>query len=477
MPGAILFLEDDADFAESIAGVLRSSGYHVDLANRIGEAVPLLRKKRYDAILSDINLPDSSGLDVLEKLRIGEAPPPVVLITGSSTFDRAIQATLLGAFDYLRKPIERGQLLTVIEKAVVSGDLFRRTAALPEAGEAAEEGAIVGQSPAMIHLFKEIGRVARQRTPVLILGETGTGKELVARAIHRYGGLREKPFVPINCAAIPETLVESELFGHEKGTFTGAQARRIGRFQEADGGVIFLDEIGELPLSIQAKLLRVLQDRQVQPLGGAAVKIDVLVVAATHRNLEAEIQAGRFREDLYFRLNLATLTLPPLRERREDIPHLIAHFLRHQAALLGGTPLAITTEALRHLEEQLWPGNVRELENVVKRASMLTSSGVIGLDQIWAALLRGGGGDNREADRADFLEKFIREYLQLIAKYPASTAPLLQVLERRAIATVLRLTKGQKIQAARILGINRKTLREKIVLYSLDEPSEETEKL
>ena len=470
MPGAILFLEDDADFAESIAGVLRSSGYQVDLAQRIGEAVPLLRKKRYDAILSDINLPDSSGLDVLEKLRVGEAPPPVVLITGSSTFDRAIQATLLGAFDYLCKPVERSQLLTVIEKAVVSGDLFQRTAALPE-GEAGEEGAIVGRSPAMIHLFKEIGRVARQRTPVLILGETGTGKELVARAIHRYGGLRDKPFVPINCAAIPETLVESELFGHEKGTFTGAQARRIGRFQEADGGMVFLDEIGELPLSIQAKLLRVLQDRKVQPLGGAAVKIDVLVVAATHRNLEAEIEAGRFREDLYFRLNLATLTLPPLRERREDIPHLIAHFLRHQAALLGGTPLAITTEALSSLQEQPWPGNVRELENVVKRASMLTSSGVIGSDQIWAALLRGSGG-SREADRSDSLEKFVQAHLQVIARQPASTAPLLQELERRAIAEVLRLVKGQKNQASLILGINRKTLREKIALYSIEEPDE-----
>jgi DNA-binding NtrC family response regulator len=304
--------------------------------------------------------------------------------------------------------------------------------------------------------------MARRQTPVLILGETGTGKELVAQALHRYGGRAERPFVPLNCAAIPETLVESELFGHEKGTFTGAQTRRAGRFQEANGGTLFLDEVGELPLATQAKLLRVLQEHEVCPLGGAPVQVDVRVVAATHRDLETEIREGRFREDLFFRLNVATLFLPPLRERRSDIPDLVAHFLRRQAT--GDVPLGISAEALRLLEENPWPGNVRQLENAVKRASMRTTGRVIGPDTIQQALHRNG---TPVREIGDPLDAWIGYRLE------GNAAPaLLRDLERDAIAAVLRRTGGRRVETARLLGINRKTLREKIALYGLEEPED-----
>lgn len=459
MTKSILLVEDDVDFAESVTASLRGAGYHVDSVGRVADARERLLRQTYDLVLSDINLPDSEDLDVIESLSVGERPPPLILLTGEGTFDRAVQAILRGAFDYLRKPVTRSRLLEVVEKAVAARALAGDIVTLPCDSDAGE--GLVGQGPAMTELFKEIGRAARQPAPILILGETGTGKELVARAVHRYGGRRDGPFVPVNCGAIPETLVESELFGHEKGAFSGAQARRFGRFQEADGGTLFLDEVGDLPLSVQVKLLRVLQEREVRPLGGTPVRVDVRVVAATHRDLEAEVRQGRFREDLYFRLHVAPLRLPSLRERREDIPALIACFLRRQAA--DGPPLEIAAEALRLFQEAPWPGNVRQLENAVRRASMLTAGRVIGPDPVCRAL--GEGGEGTASDT--LIEEWIG---RRVAGKTSAEPALLRQLEAKAIAAVLHRTGGRRLEAARLLGINRKTLREKIALYGLEVP-------
>ena len=472
MSESILLVEDEVGFAETLLRVLRAAGYRVDLAQRVSEAVAMLAKGKYDTVLSDINLPDGNGLELLKELRLEDPLRPIVLMTGSASADMAVEATLSGAFDFLLKPIERAELLGIMEKALACRAMSKQTAILPHASEEDEnrEGFIVGSSPVMVRLFKEMGRVARQPAPVLLNGETGTGKELIARALYFYSGLRGKPFVPVNCAAIPENLIESELFGHEKGAFTGAQTRRIGRFQQADGGMIFLDEIGELPLAMQAKLLRVLQEREVQPLGSSQIiKVNVRVIAATHRNLKKEIEAGRFREDLYFRLGVARLVLPPLRERRDDIPELVGHFLRWKKGE-GQSELTITSEALALLVKSEWPGNVRELENVVKRAAMMTTNGVIGLDHVETAL----GGDESESGEESTLGSDGGSLNALMDRHLTETSeggevrPLLQELERQMIELVLRKTDNNKTKAAQILGINRKTLREKLALYAIE---------
>ncbi len=464
MGSTVLLVEDEDDFAESMARVLRSAGYEVVHAASAAEAAQRLRAGDVDVILSDIHLPDGNGLDLLKAFRARDPLRPVVLLTASGTADLAVEATLHGAFDYLLKPIDRAQLLDVTGKAAASRAMSRQAVFLPHRARKGAEQPVVGGGPAMVHLFKEIGRVARQPVPVLLRGETGTGKELIARALYRYSGLQEKgkPFVPVNCAAIPETLLESELFGHEKGAFTGAQARRIGRFQQAEGGMIFLDEIGEIPLPMQAKLLRVLQEKEVQPLGGSTtVKIHVRVVAATHRNLEREVAAGRFREDLYFRLNVATLFLPPLRERREDVPDLVSHFVRKRAEEDGQPPLKIARAALRWLQQRPWPGNIRELENTVKRACMLAAGGILGLDEVTQAVARGTEPEAADGEGAASLERFVERRL--------AAGGLLAEVEKETIALVLRKTGHNKTRAAEVLGINRKTLREKMALYGIAE--------
>jgi len=469
MPENILLIEDEIDFAESMMRTLRSAGYGVELAESVAEATKLLNGvngSQVDIILSDIHLPDGNGLELLKVLHLRDPLRPIVLMTASGTADLAVEATLHGAFDYFLKPVGRAQLLDVVAKAVACRAMSRQLVSLPTRAHKEADQPIVGGSPTMVRLFKDIGRVARQPVSILLLGETGTGKELIARAIYRYSGLKGKPFVPINCAAIPETLLESELFGHEKGAFTGAQTRRIGRFQQAAGGMIFLDEIGEIPLSMQAKLLRVLQEKEIQPLGGnTTVKIDVRIVAATHRNLEREIAAGRFREDLYFRLNVATLYLPPLRQRREDIPELVYHFLRKSAeeAGPGGPPLKITKEALQWLWQRPWPGNIRELENTVKRAATLAQGGVIGIGQV-----------NNAIERAPrFAEETPREMETLVDRLLAGAEkkppkPLLAAVEKEVILVVMRKAEQNKTRAAELLGINRKTLREKLAHYGIE---------
>ncbi|SDT95526.1 two-component system, NtrC family, response regulator/two-component system, NtrC family, nitrogen regulation response regulator GlnG/two-component system, NtrC family, response regulator AtoC [Verrucomicrobium sp. GAS474] len=507
--GSILLVEDEPDFAASVTRVLVAAGYEVRVVSSVAEAQSTLRRRDPDVILSDVHLPDGNGLDLLKAVRARDPLRPILLMTASGSVDLAVEATVHGAFDYLLKPVERTQLLEAVGKAMASRAMSKEAVALPTEKIRKDDSPIVGSSPAMLRLFKEVGRVARQPVPVLLLGETGTGKELIARALYRYSGLKNQPFVPINCAAIPETLIESELFGHEKGAFTGAQARRIGRFQQASGGMLFLDEIGELPLPMQAKLLRVLQEKEIQPLGGnAAVKINVRIVAATHRNLEEEVAAGRFREDLYFRINIAPLYLPPLRERREDIPELVAFFLRRQAEEAGQPVHRVAPEALAWLRDRPWPGNVRELENTVKRAALFVHGGVLGVDALLDAVRRNArpSDEERGAGRiAPFPQFPVSEALDVAALPLAATepqerggldalvehlldrhlkpkragasappAPLLAQVEREVILRVLKRVKNNKTRAAEILGINRKTLREKLTLHHIAEETDET---
>ena len=336
-------------------------------------------------VITDLRLPGLNGLELVRQLHAAQPRLPIILVTAFGTTKTAIEATKFGAYDYLLKPFDMPELLELVRKAAESNRLMSEPVALGEAGAA--QDALVGHSAAMQAIYKEIGRVATKPVNVLIRGETGTGKELIARAIYQHSDRANAPFVAINCAAIPETLLESELFGHERGAFTGAEARRIGRFEQANHGTIFLDEIGDMTLGTQVKLMRVLQEKCLQRLGGKeTTPVDVRVIAATHRDLETAIREKQFREDLYYRLSVVVITLPPLRQRREDIPELVRYFLQKHGPELGNPQPSIHPEAMDFLQAQPWPGNVRELENVVRKALLLAQSYTINLDHVRAAL-------------------------------------------------------------------------------------------
>ncbi|HEY5770425.1 MAG TPA: sigma-54 dependent transcriptional regulator, partial [Terrimicrobium sp.] len=332
--GTILVVEDDPGAAESLQHVLENEGHTVIAARTGEEGLALAGKERCDLVLTDLKLPGLSGLDLVKRLRSGRARLPIILMTAHGTTEVAIESTRHGAFDYLLKPFEMPAMLDAIQKALAATRLMFQPVEIGNA--VVGRDAIIGNSRAMQETYKEIGRVAATPVTVLIRGETGTGKELIARAIYQHSDRAERPFIAVNCAAIPETLLESELFGHEKGAFTGADARRIGRFEQADGGTIFLDEIGDVSLSTQAKLLRVLQEKSIQRLGGReSLRIDVRILAATHRDLEAAMQEKQFREDLFFRLNVVVIAIPPLRKRPEDIPDTARYFLARYGAEFG----------------------------------------------------------------------------------------------------------------------------------------------
>src|SRR5437588_3332975 len=351
--------------------------HRVEIAHTGAEGVQRVADVRPDVILLDLRLPDQSGLDVLRQLRQIDARIPVVLVTVVRSADSAIEAMRQGAYDYLLKPLDLQKLDRVIGEALKVARLMREPAVVvgttPDDDQPGE--AVVGSCPAMQEVYKAIGRVADQAFPVLITGESGTGKELVARAIYQHGPRAKAPFLALNCAAIPETLLESELFGHEKGAFTGADRRRIGKFEQCHGGTIFLDEIGDMPLALQAKMLRLLQEQAFERVGGnETVRTDVRLIAATHRDLTAWSAEGRFRPDLYYRLGVFTIHLPPLRERGDDLPMLVQHYLRRGSRELGRDVREVAPEALERLRNGSWPGNIRELQSVLKQA-LLQASG------------------------------------------------------------------------------------------------------
>jgi nitrogen regulation protein NR(I) len=463
--GTILLVEDDADVAESIRNVLVEEGYIVEAVARGDDGVERASARAFDSILTDLRLPGRDGLEVVRAVRSAKPRLPIIVMTAHGTTETAINAMKLGAFEYLLKPVDIPELLSVLDKAVRASRQMTVRVELREGVSGRD--ALVGQSRAMQLIYKEIGRVAPANVPVLIRGETGTGKELIARAIYQHSPRAEKPFITINCAAVPEALLESELFGHERGAFTGAETQRIGRFEQASGGTIFLDEIAELSVNTQAKLLRVLQEQKIQRLGGkATLPIDVRILAATHQNLENGITAGSFREDLFYRLNVVTIRLPPLRERAEDIPALVQYFFNKYSAELGMSAPAISPDALARLQQQAWPGNIRELENVVRRLMLASREFAINVE-LMAEVLSEERALSSSPKRP--LQEWIAELLRDAkeGKVQNISEIVQAVSERELFAQAIQLANGNQSLAARWLGVSRLTMREKLQHYDL----------
>ncbi|HUB67969.1 MAG TPA: sigma-54 dependent transcriptional regulator [Candidatus Methylacidiphilales bacterium] len=464
-PSHILLIEDDMELASVIEESLQANGYKVTLAKDGTEGLALARKNSYDTLLTDFQMEGADGLTIIHKLHEERPRLPVILMTAHHSTDVAIQATREGAWDYLMKPFPLSTMLHLIERATAAARMNAES--IDVGNEDAPGDSIIGRSSGMQEVFKEIGRVAAKPVTVLIRGETGSGKELIARALVRYSDRLQKPFITVNCAAIPETLLESELFGHEKGAFTGADARRIGRFEQADKGTLFLDEIGELSMNTQAKLLRVLQEKNISRVGGREnIEVDVRVIAATHVNLEAAIEARHFREDLFYRLNVVTLTLPPLRERRDDIPLLVRYFLRRHGEMLQISQPAIQPEALAFLEKQSWPGNIRQLENVLRKALLSARGYPIGLGDVERNLRSAPASRLSEALS---WQKFITDTVDAASRGEIDDAlkTLQAKMEEEALRHAIELAGGNQAKASHWLGISLPTMREKLRHYSL----------
>ena len=464
-PAHILLVDDDSGITDTLQRVLVDEG-HIVAIEREGDAgLNRAIREPFNVVVTDLRLPGLGGLDLVRQLHAVRPRLPIILITAFGTAETAIEATKHGAYDYLVKPFDIAQLLELIRRAVNSNRLMSEPVTLGEPGGARD--AIIGQSPAMQAIYKEIGRVAAKPVNVLIRGETGTGKELIARAIYQHGDRPAAPFVAINCAAIPETLLESELFGHERGAFTGATAQRIGRFEQAHHGTIFLDEIGDLTPGTQVKLLRVLQERVLQRLGGReTIPVDVRVIAATHRDLETAIRQKHFREDLYYRLSVVVIQLPELRQRREDIPELVRYFLQKYGPELGSSNPAIQTEALELLQAHNWPGNVRELENAVRKGLLLAQGYTINADHIRAAL---GGSPAPDNAAARPLAEYIDQLLAVAQRgdHGEVHAQVIETAERELFRRAIGLAQGNQAKAARWLGISRITMKAKLVSFDL----------
>jgi DNA-binding NtrC family response regulator len=438
----LLVVDDDSAMRALLASLFEQKGYPVEEAASADEALERAREAEFDAVLSDIKMPGKTGIEMVGELRRIRPDTPVVLMTAFGSIDSAVEAMRAGAFDYITKPFEPEAVLLTVERALERRALEEENRRLRRAVDrTASLGDLIGKSPAMREIFALIKKVAHGRSSVLITGESGTGKEVVARTLHYHGSRADKPFIPINCTAIPEGLLESELFGHVRGAFTGAHASKRGLFEKADGGTLFLDEIGDMGPGLQSKLLRVLQDREVRPVGGTqSTKVDVRIVAATNKDLDAAIAAGTFREDLYYRLNVIPLYIPPLRERREDIPALVEAFVERHS---DGATRCVSGDATERLCAQPWKGNARELENVIERALALCDTPELGADDLPLPGMEAGPGSDAPDD---------------LLRLAVARRLSLRDLEDVYIDRVLELTGGNKVQAARILGIDRKTL-------------------
>jgi nitrogen regulation protein NR(I) len=460
MKARVLLIEDDMPLAGNLRLALEGEGFDVTHCVRGDEGFAVANRDEFDVALTDLRLPGLGGLEVVRKLHEVQPSLPLVLMTAYGAVETAIKATQLGAYDYVQKPFEIEELISVLRRALQAGRSFDKNAATEQ--DVAPPPEIVGISPAMQEVSKQIGRVAAKPVPVLIRGETGTGKELIARAIWRYSRRANAPFVAINCAAVPENLLESELFGHERGAFTGAGQRRIGRFEQADQGTLFLDEIGDLPLHTQVKLLRVLQEQTFHRVGGDhPIRVDVRVISATHRDLEAMIRDGSFREDLWHRLNVVSIQLPPLRERSEDVRALVNAFLQRYAGEFGVAVPPVGPEALSALQRDRWPGNIRELENVTRRL-LLESRGLA----INSALVNGVlGARNRDQNGGtNSLTRLASNLLEQARRGELSDAHAKMICEaeRELLRQAMSLSNGNLSQVSRWLGISRLTLREKL---------------
>jgi two-component system nitrogen regulation response regulator GlnG len=456
----LLLVDDDPGLIEAqVRHALGPLDIQIEVAHSGAEALALFAARLPDVLLLDVRLPDLSGPEVYQRVRRLDARTPVIFITATSAADTAIAAMQQGAYDYLFKPLDPPQLRRVVEQALQLGRLMREPAVVAEVLPAEDNpGAIIGCCPAMREVYKAIGRVASQNVTVLVTGESGTGKELIARAIYQHGGRAQAMFHALNCAAIPENLLESELFGHEKGAFTGADRRRVGKFEQCNGGTLFLDEIGDLPLGMQGKLLRVLQDQKFERVGGdETLQTDVRLIAATNRDLKAMAAEGKFRPDLFYRLSVFTIALPPLRDRGDDLTMLVQQYLLRFNRELGREIREVAPEAMQCLRAHSWPGNIRELQSVLKQALLQATGTVL----IPAFLPEGLGADAAppaEAGAAAFLfEAFIRQRLQAGGQDVYAEAH--RQLDRILLALALEFTGGNQRLAARVLGIARQTFR------------------
>ena len=458
----ILVIDDDRSVQHLVTQALKPLKAEVLTASSADEGLERIREQSPEVVLLDILLPETSGLELYRRVYDLDPKLPIIFITSVSSGETAIEAIKLGAYDYIHKPLDVEQLREKVQQAVEIRRLMHEPVVLPDAGTEPSEGdLLVGNSPEMMEVYKGIGRVAPQDVTVLIRGESGTGKELVARAIYQHSRRANGPFLAINCAAIPEGLLESELFGHEKGAFSGAVTTRIGKFEQADGGTIFLDEIGDMSPMLQSKVLRLLQEKQFERVGGnKTIKVDVRIIAATHRDLE-NMPEEKFRSDLYYRLNGFVITLPPVRDRGDDLLILIDHFLKRFNRELAKQVQGLSPEALNLMMRYGWPGNVRELQSVLRQA-MLQSTGPVLIADFLPGDVRSGrrrsGGGSPEA--AADLGRFIRERLEANSKDLYSES--IEFLEAALIRRVLTATGGNQSRASEILGIARGSLRNKI---------------
>ena len=463
----VLVIDDDRTVCHMIRRSLEELDVEVVTAGDADAGLAAVRDRNPDVVLLDIMLPEISGLEVFQKIQHIDTKLPVIFITAGGSSETAITAMQLGAYDYLMKPLDLAKVKSLVRQALETRRIMHVPVAIPTSEITGPDGdRLVGRSEGMLAVYAAIGRVAAQDVTVLIRGESGTGKELVARAIYQHSPRRDGPFLPVNCAAIPDTLLESELFGHEKGSFTGADSRRIGKFEQCSGGTIFLDEIGDMAPLVQSKVLRLLQEQQFERVGGnQTIKTDVRIICATNRNLEEMAEDGKYRQDLYYRLNGYTIEIPPLRQRGEDVPLLIEHFLSAYRKSLGKTSIeGIAPEALELLQRYHWPGNVRELQSVVKQCLLRTTGPVIA-PEFLPDEIRGTRARREEpADEDAGLPANLREFVnrRLRAETENLYAEALEMMERYVITRVLRQTSGNQSQASRILGITRGSLRTKI---------------
>ena len=452
----LLIVDDDPAHRNMLLTLLTDWGYRMEGVDDGESAVALCRERPFDLILMDVRMAGISGIEALKEIRAYNPAIPILIMTAYSNVETAVEAIKAGAYDYLTKPLDFDDLRLTLERALDHASLRDENKALKDTLAASfDPGGIIGQSPPMRQLMNMLATIAPSEATVLVTGESGTGKELIARAIHANSQRRKGPYVAVNCAALSENLLESELFGHEKGAFTGAERKREGRFLVADKGTIFLDEIGEMSLAMQVKLLRAIQEREIQCVGGdQTIKVDVRILAATNRDLNAEVEAGNFRQALYYRLNVVALALPPLRERLEDIPLLAVHFLNKFAIKNGKQVKGFTPGAMDRLLKYSWPGNVRELENAVERAVVLLVGEYVSERELPPSLLNDVG-------------------LQAEGGMPTTLVGMsLEEVEKTAILETLQACEGNKSEAARRLGVTRKTLHAKLQRYGMGEGSE-----
>lgn len=443
----VMVVDDEPGIRESLRKIFERESFQVSVTDSGEEALQLLRAGRVDLVLADIMMPKMNGIELLRAIKAISPATEVVMMTAFGTVENAVECMREGAYDFITKPLKRAIVVRSVQRALERRELLHENRVLRQAIGSGGPNDVIGQSMALRRTLEVVSQAAPSAATILLVGESGTGKELLARQIHRMSDNAAGPFVAVNCAALPETLLETELFGHEKGAFTGAAARREGRFERANGGTIFLDEIGETSAAVQVRLLRVLQEGEIERVGGeASVRVSARVLAATNRNLEEDVKAGRFREDLYYRLNVIQIRLPPLRERRGDVPLLAQHFLHQYCEKNRKSISAFSEAAMKALDAYSWPGNVRELENTIERAVVLCRSDVVSVDDLPEGVVSSAALQTRTPEDGIFI--------------PFGTP--LDEIERRVIRTTLERTGGDKKIAARLLGIAARTIYRKL---------------